>query len=374
MKKVLSILFAVLLLFGLSSNLTAAAQNTNFEQDLTSYLEEVSSERGFIVTKEDIQMSLLSFYDESLESYESVEELSEFLGEVIKADLSNLQGLFEDYELDKDGLQHLLQENGENLDDYIFLDDLDNALLLYTGDIDEILSEIDEEMFASLLSAFQEEIGLTNEELQKLENHILSLEEHLSKPETAARLEKLGNRMMAFGDFDVVSEITAQQMGELVSIYEEFMSIFQLKASFSLVNGTSETPLSLWDLMKIEELKGANLKVLLYSASGQFLADLLITGEMVESDTIIETGKQIEKSAEEVTKVVKQAPVTKSEKQAPVTKSEKQNNLIEKKTTEHKTVKGAKLPKTASDYIPNALLGMFIMFAGIFMFRKVRNM
>jgi processed acidic surface protein len=223
---------------------------------------------------------------------------------------------------------------------------------------------MDEEIAEDLLPIFQEEIDLTDEELQRIEDHLMSLEDHFSNPETLERLDELGNRMMAFEeDFDVATELTAEQIAELASIYEELLSIFKLKASYSLVKDGSETPLSLVDLMKIEELKGVNLKVVLYSTDGQFLADLIVTGEMVDSETVIETGEQIEESAEEVTKTVETPPVA---------KPEKQKNIIQKKP-QHKTVKGAKLPKTASDYIPNALFGLFLVLAGILMYQKVRN-
>ncbi|MGE7187154.1 LPXTG cell wall anchor domain-containing protein [Peribacillus sp. NPDC006672] len=33
----------------------------------------------------------------------------------------------------------------------------------------------------------------------------------------------------------------------------------------------------------------------------------------------------------------------------------------------------AKLPKTASDYIPNALLGLFIVLFGSLMYRKIKK-
>lgn len=472
MKKLGAILLSFSLLIGLFPQLTKAAQNTKFEQELTQYLKEVSKERGFEVAKEDIEASL-ALYEASIENYESVEEMDDFLGEVIKADLSNLDNIYEGNELDEDSLHQLLEENGEDINDYIFLDDLDQAVFFYSEDgvferdpnfeqdlvdylskvskergfevikedieaslaiyesnieefetvqdLSDFLGEVikadlsnldyfnetygldkqsllelleengedindyvyiddlentvwssqegefpgmDEEIAEELLPIFQEELDLTVEELKRIDDHLMSLEEHLSNTETIERLDQLGNRMMAFEDFDVATELTAEQISELASIYEELLSIFKLKASYSLVKGGSETPLSIIDLLKMEELKGANLKVALYSTDGQFLADLIVTGEMVDSETVTDTGEQIEESAEHVTKTIEQLPVA---------KPEKQKNIKQKKKTGHKTIKGAKLPKTASDYIPNALFGLFLVLAGILMYRKVRN-
>ncbi|MGE7759578.1 processed acidic surface protein [Peribacillus sp. NPDC097895] len=331
-------------------------RDPNFDQELANYLAKVSKERGFEVTKEDIEVSLEP-YEISTEDFESVEELSEFLGDVIKADLSNLDYFNENYELDKQSLLQLLEENGEDINDYIYIDNLEETVWTLTGE------DLDGEVAEDLLPIFEEELGLTEEELQRLEDHLMSLEEHLSNPETVKRLEELGNRMMAFEEFDVATELSAEQIAEMASIYEELLSIFKLNVSYSLVKSGSESPISLFDLMKMDELKGANLKIAIYTTDGKFLADLLITGDMVDSDTLTNAGQQIKESAKEVTKTIEKAPVAKPVKQ----------KISSHTKSEHQTVKGAKLPKTASDYIPNALLGLFIALLGCMMYRKIRN-
>jgi processed acidic surface protein len=167
--------------------------------------------------------------------------------------------------------------------------------------------------------------------------------------------------MMAFEEFDVAAELTAEQIAEFVSIYDDFLSIFKLKAEYALVQGGTEKTLSIWDLLNMKELKNAKLKVTFYSADGKFLADLIVTGEMVDSGTVTETGEQINESAEEVTKTVEQSTAVKPQK-----------NLANVKPVV-KTVKGAKLPNTASDYLPNALLGFAVVLIGTLILRKVRN-
>ncbi|MFF2455219.1 processed acidic surface protein [Peribacillus simplex] len=330
-------------------------RDPNFDKEFVNYLAKVSKVRGFEVTKEDIEATL-ELYDFSTEEFESVDELSEFLGDVIKADLSNLDYFNENYGLDKQALLQLLKENGEDINDYIYIDNLEETVWNLTG------GGMDGEVAEGLLPIF-EELGLTEEELQRLEDHLMSLEEHLSNPETIKRLEELGNRMMAFEEFDVATELTAEQIAEMASIYEELLSIFKLKVSYSLVKSGSESPVSLLDLMKLEELKGANLKISIYSIDGKFLADLLITGEMVDSDTLTNAGGQIKESAKEVQKTIEKAPVAKPVKQKISTHT----------NSEHQTVKGAKLPNTASDYIPNALLGLCIVLFGSLMYRRIRK-
>ncbi|MGE7903488.1 processed acidic surface protein [Peribacillus sp. NPDC094092] len=331
-------------------------RDPNFDKEFVNYLAEVSKVRGFEVTKEDIEASL-EIYDFSTEEFESVDELSEFLGDVIKADLSNLDYFNENYGLDKQALLQLLEENGEDISDYVYIDNLEETVWNLTG------GGMDGEVAEDLLPIFEEDFGLTEEELQRLEDHLMSLEGHLSNPETAKQLEELGNRMMAFEEFDVATELTAEQIAEMASIYEELLSIFKLKVSYALVKSGSESPVSLLDLMKLEELKGANLKISIYSTDGKFLADLLITGDMVDSDTLTNAGGQIKESAKEVQKTIEKAPVAKPVKQKISTDTK----------SEHQTVKGAKLPNTASDYIPNALLGLCIILFGSLMYRKIRK-
>lgn len=331
-------------------------RDPNFDKELVNYLAKVSKERGFQVTLEDIEASLKP-YDFSTEEFESVEELSEFLGDVIKADLSNLDYFNENYGLDKQDLLQMLEENGEDINDYIYIDNLEETVWNLTG------GGMDGEVAEDFLPIFEQELGLTEEELQRLEDHLMSLEDHLSNPETVKRLEELGNRMMAFEEFDVATELTAEQIAEMASIYEELLSIFKLNVSYSLVKSGSESPVSLLDLMKLEELKGANLKISIYNIDGKFLADLLITGDMVDSDNLTNAGGQIKESAKEVQKTIEKAPVAKPVKQ----------KISAHTNSEHQTVKGAKLPNTASGYLPSALLGLFIVLFGSLMYRKIRK-
>ena len=215
---------------------------------------------------------------------------------------------------------------------------------------------MDEEFVMELVKSFQGEFDLTDAEVERLKNHFMSIENDLAKPETIQRLEQLAKRMENFTDFEVATELSPQQLGELAAIWDELLSIFQLKAEYSLVKGGTETPISFVELLKLDELKNTNLKIALYNLQGEFLADLIITGEMVDSDTVNELGDNLSGTVEKAKNETNKVKVVASKKKA-----------------EQKTVKGAKLPKTATDYIPNALMGVFVLMAGILMFRKVRS-
>jgi processed acidic surface protein len=376
MKKLGAILLSFLLFVGVFPTSSFAAAST-FDADFNKYLKSVSQTRGFEVTKDDVEYSL-SLYDESLENYDTIADLEEFLGEPIAADLHNVQDVYADFDLDKTSLNALLKENGQSLDDYVYLDDLYEDVGFYLeGDDwyedDESYDEEDtsyddelsEEDLTDLLSFMQSQFGLTSEELDRIQAHFTSLEDELSNEATLNRLDQLGERLAAFEDFDTATELSADQIAELMSIYKELLSIFHLDAKFSLVQGGSEKSLSLTDLINLEELKNASLKISLYTTDGKFLADMVITGDMFNSDIITDTGKEVEKSAEAAVKPAETQKPAVEKKQEPVKKQT--NSAVQK------TVKGAKLPETASDYVTNTLIGLVLVAAGFVLFRKVRR-
>ncbi len=377
MKKLGAILLSFLLFVGVFPTSSFAAAST-FDADFNKYLKSVSQTRGFEVTKDDVEYSL-SLYDDSLENYDTIADLEDFLGEPIAADLHNVQDVYADFDLDKTSLNALLKENGQSLDDYVYLDDLYEDVGFYLeGDDwyeddesydeedasydDELLSEED---LSGLLSFMQSELGLTSEELNRIEAHFTSLEDELSNEATLNRLDQLGERLAAFEDFDTATELSADQIAELMSIYKEMLSIFHLDAKFALVQGGNERPLSLTDLINLEELKNASLKISLYTTDGKFLADMVITGDMFNSDIITDTGKEVEKSAEAVAKPAQAQKPAVEKKQEPVKKQT--NGAVQK------TVKGGKLPETASNYVTNTLIGLVLVAAGFVLFRKVRR-
>ncbi|GAQ16768.1 peptidase [Oceanobacillus picturae] len=316
-------------------------RDPDFDKNLEIRLKEVSKVRGFTVTREDVVASLAR-YEESLDNFKTIDRLFDFLGEIIKKDLSNLDYFTDLYDVNKDELLALMKENGLDINDYIFIDDLDQDINGFFED----MYLIDE------LSVLMEEYGLTMEEMDRLEAHFLSIFETMDD-ETLEQIFNLADRMMAFEDFDTATELTPKEAAELLSIYKEFISIFQLKVDFSLIQDGTEKPLSLTALFNLTELVNADLKISLYNVQGEFLADLIITGEMVDSESLHDTGQALSNGTDKPTP----APVKKT---------------VSSDTTAPATVKGGELPKTASNYGMGALAGLFIISGGIFLFRKTR--
>ncbi|WP_404455343.1 processed acidic surface protein [Oceanobacillus kapialis] len=317
-------------------------RDPDFDKNLEIYLKDISEIRGFTVTREDIVASL-ALYEENLDNYKTVERVFEFLGEVIKADLSNLDYFTDMYDVSKAELLALMEENGLDINDYIFLDDLDVDISSYFHD-----SYLVEE-----LSLLMKEYGLTEEEITRLEEHFLSIAEHWDE-EALERIFALSERMLVFENFDEATELTPAQAAELLSIYQEAISLFQVKVDYSLIKDGKEEPLSLSALFAMTELVNADLKMSIYNLEGEFLADLIITGDMVDSDTVHETGQALSNSTEK--------PET-----APVKKT------VTSEATATATVKGGELPKTASNYGMGSLAGLFLIAASVFLFRKTRS-
>lgn len=364
MKKISILILTFILLIGMLPQSVKAAQVIDFEQILTQYLTGVSSERGFEVTKQNLEASL-SYYELGFDDFEisSVDDLTYLFGDVIQSDLSNLTELYSTYELDEEALHQLLEENGENVSDYIFLNDLSVAVFFYQeySNIDEnpdnnedpiTYPEIDEELFQSFFT----EIGLTENELQKLEAYFTLLEDYFSDPATLEQFLALGERISSLEDIAITDQLTKEQIGNITSIMQDYFTILKLDAVFILIKDGQEVQLSMADLINIKELNQEAIRVELYGTDNQLLADFTITKEALEA-----LYQFVDQTTEEI--------VTEIEEVIPA----QENNSNAQVQTPVKTVKGAKLPKTASDNLANVFFGILITAAGLLFFRKKPN-
>ncbi|WP_165820758.1 processed acidic surface protein [Pueribacillus theae] len=359
------------------------------DKELQAYLKEIGMpESEFVEYLKDV-------HDYSLEDFDDVDDLKEYLGEVLNDE--NLQSLLDEYGLSREELDDLLAEIGASVDDYVFYDDLDYDVsdLLY----DEELTPINDETLKDVLSEYgfksrnelenylnkngdsinnyesledldlaifeyqmEDEIsemlkpfGLTKDEIKNLKNHFMAIFEKNIESENEEffnRMESIGERMMGFADFESAEELSAKEIAELLSIWNEMLDLFELKTEFYLVKNGKEMPISLNQLMKLESTDGANLLIKFFSKSGKFLADMVITKEMFGSDLLEQAGSSIVKTK----KTAKEAP-----------------KAVKKPSQKVKTVNGAKLPKTASDYLPNTFAGLAILLSGLVLFRKMKS-
>ncbi|MED4039135.1 processed acidic surface protein [Niallia taxi] len=279
------------------------------------------------------------------EYYIFAEELYETVGYYLEDDYGtpitdeNLQQLLDDYGFaSADELEEYLQQFDESIDYYDYIEDLDYTVDYYINGGADLEAEMDE-LFQSL--------QLTDEEMERLFEHFMTVYEN--NPDFEDQLLALSDRMMAFAEFESADELTAEQIAELLDISNDILDILQLDVKYYLVKDGVKQPLSIQAMMTMTSTNGADLLIELYNKQGDFLADVILTKELFGSELINETGKDLQ----EAEKIVKETPVKASTKAV------------------QKTVKGGKLPNTASDYLQNTMIGLVIILAGVVLFRRV---
>jgi processed acidic surface protein len=311
------------------------------DPELLEYLQQVSTTRGFEITVEDFEDYLLEYFESGLEDWENFAEVQEYLGEVIEADYSNLQSIYEEYDLNHESLTLLLEENGDTLENYIYVEGLDGMVYFYTEDS---LEEIPEEAFEDLFTEF----GLTGEELEKLWAHLGSLQAKFEDPAVQQRLVELGEQMVNFEEFESVEELTDEQITQFLSIFNELLEIVELEPKFYLTKGDEVKPITLRELMMLKDPQGYHLLIELYNKNGELLLNMVLTPEMIGSEIIEEIGDDV-KEVPDAVEEIKTSP------------------------NKPKTEKGGKLPNTASDFGSNGILGLSIAAAGYVLYRRVRK-
>ncbi|MCE4049538.1 processed acidic surface protein [Bacillus sp. Au-Bac7] len=307
------------------------------DYDLTrEELNELLADYGDIELGQDVLDSEYLLFAEEVYDYVGY-YLDDTYGTLINDE--NLQELVERYGFaSADELEEYLQQFDESIDHYEFIEDLDSTVDYYMNGGADLEAEIDE-LFLSM--------DLTEEEMDRLLEHFITIYEE--NPDFEDQLYTLSERMMAFGEFDSADDLTAEQIAELLDISNDMLDILQLDVKYYLVKDGVKKPLSVQSMMTMTSTDGADLLIELYNKQGDFLADIILTNEMFGSEIIKETGKDLQ----EAEQIVKEIPVKTATKAV------------------EKTVKGGKLPNTASDYLQNTIIGLVIVLAGVVLFRRV---
>lgn len=391
MKRFLSIFLAIALTFGAMPYAAFAAVDTE-DPEFHKYLQEIGmSEEEFVTYLSDV-------HDYTLEDFESLEELTSYLGDLLNDE--NLQELLAEFELTEEDFNLLLEEHGASLDEYVFYDDLyfDVTDWLYAEEMTPITDEtlqilLDEFGFESReeLERFLNEsddsivnyetieelswavselyfmqskddlintldsFGLSLAEANRLANHVIAILENpdLDAEQFFMGMEEIGTRLMDFPEFDSATDLSAEEIAEFIDVWNDLLELLQLDVDYFLTKDGQTTPVSFTSLMQMDSTNGADLMIQISSLDGELLADMVITKDMFDSEFMEETGENLEQTtdaAEEVAAAVEKMPADK-----PVAK----------------TVKGGQLPNTASNYLQNTLAGLAIVLLGAFVFRKV---
>ncbi|MGM0877900.1 MAG: processed acidic surface protein [Bacillota bacterium] len=323
MKKLVSSFLVVLIL--LVGSIPAFAIE---KADLDEYVNQLG------ITVEDLE-DYLSYDGYTLDEFATIEELEDYVGEPVTEE--TLQRLIENYGMTEQELIDLLieygeLEEGENIKDvFVYIYDVESIILLDTAE-DEMLT-----LFS--------ELGLTEEEVVILFEH---LETVITDDSVEEQLFALADRMIAFEEFESVDELTADQIAEVLSVFDELQQLLQVDVKYYFVKDGVKSAIDLTSLLEMKNPEqGTSLLIEVYDLNGNFLLDALFTAEMIGSDLITETGKDI-KESKDVVEVVK-------------TVDAKQ------------TAKGAKLPKTAGHYPEMIFGGLVLIGLAVFLKRKIGN-
>lgn len=336
LKRIFSFFIACVIIFslGFGGNKGFAATKIN-QDELNTYLAEIR------MTQDEL-IDYLAYYDLTMADFESVEDLRDTCGPTATPD--SLQELLNEYEMTEEELTNLLVDYGELeegdtiLDTFHFIYDIEDIIDL---DLEADMDYADED-FIDLMDDLFTEIDFTEEELERLMNHLLPIVED---PAFEDRLMTIADKMEQLEYFETIDELSAEQVAELLSIYDELQNLLQIQFKFSLIHEGVTSTLSLESLFKLEDLTNASLLVSIYDLSGNLLLDFKLTGEMIGSNLVKETGNDLKQSTEVINKVAE----------------------VKKEKPTHKTEKGAMLPKTAGNYLFGTLIGL-VMIALAFRF------
>ncbi|MBU5261984.1 processed acidic surface protein [Bacillus atrophaeus] len=364
------------------------------QEELQSYLKEIG------MTKTELQTYLKENYDEDLNDFTSAAELREYLGERLTD--KALAAYLKEYGMSKKEAEQqlfvfgFLQKSQAIQDVYVFADDFVSALdyitsytpltdenfaallkkygltkseyaKMFPGDEDirlytDSIEDAEEYLSAALEEKQAEEqfmklfsqIGIDQNELENLYQHMSALEK--KDPQFSDKLLALSDRLLDLPSFTSISELSAGEIAELLDVMNDFQDTFQVKAKFYLINGNSKKELTARSLLSVNPAQGSKLLVELYDWNGKFLLDAIFTADMVDSETAHQTGSDIRK-AEQIVKESKTSTKPKKTSAAQV----------------EKTVKGAKLPKTAGHYAEWSMFGLLLLAGGLLMIRKLRK-
>ncbi len=358
MKKVGVLLLSLLLLIGMMPHIAYATGAPDFDQELTQYLDEISTTRGLQITKEMLEASM-SAVGQNFSDLKTIDEVKSYFGEVIQSDYGNLKDILDTYQLTMPELQQLLAGYGEELTDYIFLDELDFAVYYYSTDsasdtnADPTVTEspdvtqpvFDEAMLSELLTT----MDLSEQELQTLSDYMSSMEGYFSDPLFLSKMNVMQKRLAALSDINEET-MTAEQAGLFADWFHDFFDLFRLQPAFYMLKDGEEIPLTIDEALQDKDFLSQDFKIVLYSSDSKLLADFVIDHHKLEA-----LFGNLDTAAEEFGSAIDTA---------------KQSVVTGKSVVVPKTIKGGKLPKTAANYLPGIVLGLAFLLTGLILYKK----
>jgi processed acidic surface protein len=263
----IKVMFVLMLTLPLLLNVPSA-NGAPPENEMNQYLAEI----GW--TKQEL-LDYLSYYEIPLDDFSTVEELKDVMGTPINS--QNFQELLTKYGLTEKEFNELMDHFGDNLNDYKFIEDLDASVEFFVNN-DEYMAEIENALG---------EFGITEEESEKFFNYLAAVEEkNKDQLDQIATNDTLWEKFVNVED---PSQLSDQDLDEMVQILEQTIDLYEIKMNFK-VNGQ---PVTLKDLLKMEEPPKGNLSGSIYSTSGELLMDFNIPKEFFDSLEVVDNGEDM---------------------------------------------------------------------------------
>ena len=242
------------LLLSIGANALAAPP----EKELNQYLTQISW------TKQDL-LDYLNYYEMPLDAFDTVDDLKEALGTPINAE--NLQDLLAKYQLSKSELNSLLSQFGDSVNDYKFIEDLDDSLAFYTnnnGSMGQLMNEL-------------AKIGVTKQEIKKFFDYLTQVEEN--NKNQLDQMQALDVRMEQFLETADPTNLTDRQLNELADILQNLFQAYEIQVKLKLNNKA----VTVKDLLTVK--KPGNFYAAIFSKSGELLLDFSIPAELFQKAT-----------------------------------------------------------------------------------------
>lgn len=301
-------LFIFVAAFACSLQVNAQVNESNLSQFLSS----------INWTENDLEDYLQS-HNTSLSEYESFEDLMSFLGEPI--DNENLNEMLAQYEMTYNDLEVLLAEYGETIDDYTFIEDLQLDIQFFLKH-HEMLTVAND-----FLSLF----GLTENEMKNLFEHF---QNEVIQSQLKTAIASVSESLQQLSHLQGASEISKLEQQQLLNLWEEVLSLYQIEAKFYLGKDGEMVAVSVDDVIERQMVSEESLYLALHNLAGDKLATLVFSNEIVQSNLMYESLEQFNEIAA-------------------ISEDYKQMHA------------NAKLPKTAGHFITNLIVSLFILVIGL---------
>ncbi|AKS39561.1 extracellular protein, MPKTA-anchored [Anoxybacillus gonensis] len=283
-------------------------QAATYEEEVKQYVQDI----GW--TMEDLTRYLAK-WNMTIYDFSSLHALKKQLGTPITPE--RLDALLLRHHMTKEEAEALLGQFGEQIQHYTFVEHLDYALSFYRDRYDTMQAMTD------LLAT----IGLTEEEIRRLFER--------TPPSAKQALERLDEQMQTLVLRDPSMPLTKQERETVLNFWNEWLSLYQLQAKVYEVNERGQTPIS------FEQFQTVTAPVVMewYDKEGNFVADVYIPRERMNESAWIDVSEQL-------AHIGKMA-------------LDLESGLLV-----------ARMPKTASSYGMNMIIGLGFLLASFVLWRK----